>query len=133
MSYLQGEHMSNSENTEDPFYFDEEKQEMVLQHDDLVNLRDFFTFFKIQEPVLLTRVLDECIPEPSKFDFKRQLMVRQALAETIAKAEHDLFKVDVFNSIRPRNAEIAQELAMRFELERILEEEANKNTTTSNS
>ena len=113
----------SQDNESNPYFFDEDKQEMVIAHDDLVNLRDFYTHFKIEEPKFLKIVLDECIPDATKFDFQKQLMVRQALAETIANADHPLFKLDVFDEIRKPNEEIANELRVRFELNEMLKDQ----------
>jgi len=116
--------MSNQE--ENPYFFDEEKREMVLSHDDLVNLRDFYSHFKIEEPQLLKETLDLCIPDSTKFDFEQQLRIRQGLANTIAYADHPLFKLEVFDEIREPNKKISDELQLRFELHKILAEDENQ-------
>ena len=101
---------------------DEEKRVVVLTPEDIKNVEDFFTHFKLQPPELLQQMLDKFRKDPKSMTFEDQKIFRAAIAMSMTSIDHPLVKDSVFNSIRAKCDKAYFDAQFDMDIEKALRE-----------
>ena len=101
---------------------DVEKRQVVITADDVKNVNDFFTHFKIEMPVNLRSSIDTFTKDPTSFTFEDQCKLRAFLAHAVTSVDHVLLKDQVFATIRAKCEKTWFEANFDMDLEKVLTE-----------
>jgi hypothetical protein len=98
-------------------------RKVVMTAEDIKNIRDFFTHFKIEIPKPLQSILEVFEKDISKVTFDDQIKLRAFIAHTIVDSKHPLLTDKVFENIR-KNCDAAwYDAQFDLDLEEVLTEE----------
>lgn len=81
---------------------DEEKKNVVISLDDIKNVEDFFTHFKLTMPEMLVKAITDIRANPSNITFENQKSFRKGIAFAMISIDHPLIKDEAFKAIRDK-------------------------------
>ena len=76
------------------------ERKVVITADDIKNIAEFFSHFKIKMSVGLIKSIEDFNSNPTGFTFDDQIKLRAYLAHSIVISDHPLITDKVFNNIR---------------------------------
>lgn len=99
----------------------EQDRQVVLTHDDIKNIREFYTHFQIPLTDELTKALEHWEKTPiEQITFEDQKRLRAYLAHAISTSEHQLIKDQVFSNIVTLCSKAWYEEQFDLDLEEVL-------------
>jgi hypothetical protein len=102
---------------------DEEKRVVVLTPEDVKNVEDFFTHFKLQTPPLMQQMLNKFKnADPKTLTFEDQKLFRAALAMSMNTVDHPLVKDQAFANIRSKCEKAWFDAQFDMDIEAVLRE-----------
>lgn len=101
---------------------DEEKRVVVITPEDLKNVEDFFTHFKLTPPPLMRQMLDKMKADPKAITFEDQKLFRAALAMSMNTIDHPLVKDQAFANIRTKCEKAWFDAQFDLDIEQVLRE-----------
>lgn len=75
-------------------------RKVVMTADDIKNITEFFSHFKIPIPDPLQKMLNKFNESPGTFTFDDQIRLRAYIAHTMVSSDHPLLTDKVFGNIR---------------------------------
>jgi hypothetical protein len=79
---------------------EEQQNKVVITHEDVKNVKDFFSHFNIPLAEYLTTTLNE-IENAEEVTLELQDKMRINIARAIFESEHEIFKDDLFSEVIP--------------------------------
>jgi hypothetical protein len=110
---------------------DEEKRVVVLTPEDVKNVEDFFTHFKLQPPELMRIMLEKFRKDPKAVTFDDQKLFRAAIAMSMTSIDHPLVKDQAFVSIRTKCDKAYFDAQFDMDIEKALREPKTTETKSS--
>lgn len=101
---------------------DEEKQIVVLTVEDIKNVEDFFTHFKLKSSDLINEIVAKMKADPKSITFEDQKYFRAAIAHAMNTIDHPLVKDQAFASIRAKCEKVWFDAQFDMDIDRILRE-----------
>jgi len=103
--------------------FDEKKlKEVVLNNDDIKNLREFFVHFKVEIIPELEEVLTRWESKREKVTPQDQEDLKVALCANMLASEHQMFKDELFKPILENSSKIVYDATFEREIKNQLAE-----------
>jgi hypothetical protein len=105
---------------------DEEKRVVVLTPEDIKNVSDFFTHFKLQPPELMKNMLEKFSKDPKSMTFEDQKVFRAAVAMSMTSVDHPLVRDQAFVTIRTKCDKAFFDAQFDMDIEKVLREPKNE-------
>lgn len=100
----------------------EEQRKVVLNAEDIKNVREFSSHFQIPMPETLKVEVDKFEKLGKNYSFEDQKKLRAYIANWMIASSHALFKDPIFDNIRTMSNEAWYEEQFHMDLEEILSE-----------
>ena len=100
-------------------------KEVVLNHDDIKNLREFFTHFKISMIAEMEEILARWEMKKDKVTPQDQQDLKVALCAQMLQSDHPMFKDELFKPILENSSKIVFDAQFEKELETQLSSSEN--------
>lgn len=101
---------------------DEEKRIVVLTAEDIKNVDDFFTHFKLKAPELILNLVEKMKKDPKSITFEDQKHFRAAIAYAMNTIDHPLVKDNAFQNIRTKCDKAWYDAQFEMDIEKVLRE-----------
>ena len=101
---------------------DEEKQVVVLTAEDVKNVKDFFTHFKLKAPDMVTNLIEKMEKDPKSITFEDQKRFRAAIAYAMNTIDHPLVKDNAFANIRAKCEKAWFDAKFEMDIDEVLRE-----------
>lgn len=77
----------------------EEQNKVVITSEDIKNIEDFFSHFRMDMPDYLREQLDVFKNNPEAYTIDNQLALKSELAHALVESDHELLKDDLFKDV----------------------------------
>lgn len=104
----------------------EEQRKVVINAEDIKNIREFSSHFQIPMSPFLKAEVDKFEQLGAKYSFEDQKRLRAFIANWMIESKHALFQDPIFENIRQMSSEAWFEEQFHMDLEAVLSESSEE-------